>query len=57
VKSTVWKIHVRLYYTNQKQPCHFRARAGTKALRFGNLAPCRVTDSRPGHFIEHRAQP
>ena len=36
---------------NQKQPCHFRARAGTKALRFRNLAPCRVTDSRPGHSI------
>jgi len=41
----------RYTFINQKQPCHFRARAGTKALRFRNLAPCRVTDSRPGHSI------
>jgi hypothetical protein len=36
---------------NQKQPCIFRARAGTKALRFRNLAPCRISGSRARHSI------
>ena len=51
VKITVWKIYIEVRYKNQKQPCIFRARAGTKVRRSRNLAPCRVTDSRPRHSI------
>ena len=41
---------------NQKQPCNFRASGRQICVRFQNLAPCRVTDSRPGHSIvlEHK---
>ena len=47
----------RCTFINKKQPCNFRARAGTKALRFRNLAPFRVTDSRPGHSIVLKISP
>jgi hypothetical protein len=40
----------------ENSPAILETRGGTKALRFRNLAPCRVTDSSGGHCIvlKHR---
>ena len=53
MENTVSKLHIQLQYRKSKNsPMECRPRAGTKVRRFGNLAPCRVTDSHvPIYFL------
>ena len=50
-KYSLENSHSTAVQNIEKHPYNFRPREGTKVRRFGNLAPCRVTDSRAAHRI------
>jgi hypothetical protein len=50
-KYSLKNLHLSAVQKIKKYACKCRPSEGTKVWRFGNLAPCRVTDSREAHRI------